>query len=279
MNGASVLQKSVILAVLALTLLSAPGAAATETAVVLEPDTTTVEVGQTTSYDVVVRNASEGVGAVEANVSIADEGVATVANVSYRGNPSFTSGSAAGSEVRFAATGMDTADQGRVTLGSVRIEGETAGTTGVEIHVGDVSDEPGESYTIHGSEGAELTVTDPEPSGGSDADDPTGGDSSGGGNSDDTGDDTVDDDPDSDDRGDDDHSTGDDNETDSGDGEDSNPDGGTDQTGPGDASGEDSGSQTDGAGADEDGGFLVLLVVGGLGVFVVAGGVVFLTRV
>lgn len=181
MGWGSMLGTGAVGIMLVVAIISMPATAASNTDVILEPGSDSVDINQTATFDVVVTNASRGVGAVTANISVTDGDVASAAGVVYEGNPSFTSNRAAGDEIRFAATGMDTADNGSVTIGSVQFTGESAGSTTITMRLGDLSDEPGESYQVHETEGAQLSVGDTIGSSGGSGGTVGGGDSGGNG--------------------------------------------------------------------------------------------------
>ncbi|MDS0261034.1 hypothetical protein NDI56_16665 [Haloarcula sp. S1CR25-12] len=157
--------------------------AAGPTAVDLGPTDERVSAGTTVDYEVVVANASRGVGSVDATVAVNDSSVATIENITYRGNPSYANQPAGGKSADLSATGMDTLDSGRVQVATVTVRSETAGTVAVSITVSALGDENGSSYSVTETQGRTLTVesdsTD-EGNGGGGGDGGDGGDGGGG---------------------------------------------------------------------------------------------------
>lgn len=171
--------------VVLLTTVVAPAIAAGETGVELDPANQSVHEGQNATYNVVVTNASNGVGAVDLELTVTDTDVASFADVTYEGNPNVTHDESAGWAIRFVATGMDTAENGSITVGSVQVSADAAGTTDVEISPGDLSDESGRSYSITGVHNATLAVEAVDtPTGGSGGDGSNAGSGGGGGGGD-----------------------------------------------------------------------------------------------
>jgi hypothetical protein len=139
---------------------TAAAGAAGETAVGLSSPTAEVAPGETTTFDVVVRDASGGVGAYTANVTIANPEVASIASVEVRGDPGRRNVSVApgGASVRIEAVLMDTSDTGSVTIATVTVEGETAGTSAVSLALPELGDEEGTAYAVTDASDATLEV-------------------------------------------------------------------------------------------------------------------------
>ncbi|MFB6228801.1 MAG: hypothetical protein ABEH88_09625, partial [Halobacteriales archaeon] len=132
------------------TVLTLPAGAAGQTAVSLSPDSTQVDVSNTTTFDVVVESADGGVGAHTTEVSLTDSSVAEITDVQLAGGPGLSDVSRASdnSSVNIDAGLMDTADTGTVTIASITVEGLANGTTGLNLSVSALGDEGGTDYTV-----------------------------------------------------------------------------------------------------------------------------------
>ena len=128
------------------------------TSVAIQPDTTTVTVGETTTVDIVVESADDGVGSIDLELAVTDAAVANVTDVSVAGNPSTVRTTGGTDSVRIAATGMDTADTGTVTVATVTLAGESPGTTSLDLTVAAVGNESGSAYDVRGTTDGALTV-------------------------------------------------------------------------------------------------------------------------
>lgn len=138
-----------------------PVTAAGPTAVEVEPDDQTVTAGDTVTYDIIVQDASDGVGSVDMTVSFTEPSIARIEQADVAGDPNTvrTQPSDDNDGVRVTANGMDTADTGSVRIATVEINGTSGGETGVELDIGSLGDESGQSYTVTGTDGATLTVS------------------------------------------------------------------------------------------------------------------------
>lgn len=133
-------------------------AAAGSTDVELAPATATVDGGNTTTFDLVVTNASGGIGAYDFTVST-DASVAEITAVEFRaGSITDKNISADGSSATFKAFGGDTNDTGSVTVATITVEGASAGSAAVDVTVNTLGDEEGHAYTVNEVRGADLTV-------------------------------------------------------------------------------------------------------------------------
>jgi hypothetical protein len=132
------------------------------TSVSLLPTTNEATVGGTTTYDLVVDTADGGVGAYTATVTVDDPSVATITDVQLLGSPAEQTTSvdiaSDGSSVTIDAALMNTANTGSVTVATITVEGESAGTTSLSPSVSALGTENGNSYAITGTNGASLTV-------------------------------------------------------------------------------------------------------------------------
>jgi hypothetical protein len=143
----------------------APAAmAAPSTGITIQPADDSIDVGETTTFEVVLENANGGVGTYGLTVSLEDAGVGTITGVELGGDPpssfSDVSISADGSSAEIDAIGAKTADSGPVTVVTVTVEGKAAGQTDLSADVSSVGTEGGVDYTVTGVSGASLTVGD-----------------------------------------------------------------------------------------------------------------------
>lgn len=161
------------------------------TTVAVQPTAETIDTGTNTTVEIVLDEATDGVGSIDIELDVADGAVANVTNASVAGNPNTVQNTIESNSVRLIATGMDTADTGSVTLATVTLTGESTGTSALDVTVGAIGDESGSSYNITQVSNGELTVedtatateTDEDSGGGSSGDVSSGDVSSGGGGS------------------------------------------------------------------------------------------------
>ena len=141
-------------------------APAPETQVHLRTSGSTVRVGETATYDVVVANASAGVGDHAAVVSVGDPGVASIADVSLRGNRSAeaagVSVAADGSSANLTAGAMDPAENSSVVVATVTVSADAVGTTDLGLRVDGLDTAAGDRYNVTAASGASLAV-EPNP--------------------------------------------------------------------------------------------------------------------
>ncbi|RDZ63826.1 hypothetical protein C5B90_11925 [Haloferax sp. Atlit-12N] len=178
------------LLLLALALAVAPGvsAAAGSTAVALEPTNQTVGNGETTTFDVVVTNASGGVGAANISFSVANETAAiTQVAFSHETVENNTTYASDNSSATLTGYGLDTNQTGSVVVATVTVRGNatSAAETEVTPHVNALGDEDGNDYTVNEERSAQLDVAtssgdDGSGGGGDDGDDGDSGSGDGG---------------------------------------------------------------------------------------------------
>ncbi|WP_170095803.1 hypothetical protein [Haloarcula argentinensis] len=132
------------------------GAGGTE--VRLSPAAESVDSGATVEYELVVAEASGGVGTFNATVSLNDSSVATIESVRYADSPAYAKQPDGGASVQLAATGMNTLQSGPVELATVTVQAENSGTVGLSVSVAALGDENGSAYSVTGTEGRVLTV-------------------------------------------------------------------------------------------------------------------------
>ncbi|RLM32590.1 hypothetical protein [Haloarcula sp. Atlit-120R] len=128
------------------------------TSVVVQPSTDTVTVGNTTTVDIVVTSTTDGVGSLDLDIASTNGSVATVSNTSVAGNPETVQSAEEANGVRIAATGMDTADSGSISVVSVTLTGKAVGTSDVDLTVAAVGDESGTAYNVTSVRDGTLTV-------------------------------------------------------------------------------------------------------------------------
>ncbi|WP_233514231.1 MULTISPECIES: CARDB domain-containing protein [unclassified Haloferax] len=169
----------------------APGvtAAAGSTDVALEPTGQTVTNGEAATFDVVVTNASGGVGAANISFSVAND-TAAITQVAFSHNAAevTTTYASDNSSATLTGYGLDTNQTGQVVVATVTVEGNATSTaeTTVTPEVNALGDEDGNDYTVGEEQSAQLEITTSSSGGGGDGDD--GDDSDSGGGSGDGGD-------------------------------------------------------------------------------------------
>ncbi|RLM53930.1 PKD domain-containing protein [Halobellus sp. Atlit-31R] len=143
---------------------SEPPTDAPETSVSLSPTTSETFVGGTATYELVVDDASGGVGAYSATVSVDDPAVGAITGVELQGNPAGQTTdvdvAADGSSVAIDAALMDTADAGSVAVATITVQGAAAGSTDLSASLSALGNEAGTSYTVTDTQGASLSVTE-----------------------------------------------------------------------------------------------------------------------
>ena len=164
-----------ILVVLSIISVIIGGAAASGTTpVALSPYDGPAEPGTTIEYEIVVENATGGVGSVNATVATNDTSVVRIENISTRREATFTRSDVAADQATLAATGMDTLDSGPVTVATVTVVTDDPGYAALSLSVTALGDEEGRSYTVSETEGRVLAVREettptPDPGGGEDS--------------------------------------------------------------------------------------------------------------
>jgi len=126
----------------------------------VEPVETTVSTDEATDFDVVVVDASDGVGSYEFDLAVGDSNVAAIENVSLVGtnaSDSLTNVSWGpnGTSVSVAA-GIGDEDHGRIA--TISIVGQSNGTTSLSMEGVAIGDNNGSSYTVGSTGSAEITV-------------------------------------------------------------------------------------------------------------------------
>ncbi|REA03823.1 hypothetical protein DEQ92_12000 [Haloferax sp. Atlit-6N] len=186
-----------LLLVFALAVAPGVSAAAGSTDVALEPTGQTVTNGEAATFDVVVTNASGGVGAANISFSVANDTAAiTQVAFSHEAAEVNTTYASDNSSATLAGYGLDTNQTGQVVVATVTVEGNATSTaeTMVTPEVNALGDEDGNDYSIGDERSAQLEITTSSSGGGGsgdDGDDSDGGGDSGGGGDGDTASTTV----------------------------------------------------------------------------------------
>jgi hypothetical protein len=154
--------------VLACTLMILAGAAGTatgagETTVSLAPATDEITTGSTTTVEIIVENASDGVGAVNATISLSTESVATISNVSLDDSAIAVDVemNAANTSATVTGYGLNTNDTGQIVVGRVSLQGESTGDADVTLQMNALGDESGIDYSVTSTTGTNLSVSSP----------------------------------------------------------------------------------------------------------------------
>jgi|GEM_PF-4607290 len=136
--------------------------AASTATVSLSPTEDSVAVGETTTVDVVVEGVDGGVGAFNVTVTVADPSRASIESVELHGNPGVerVKRPRDAASVTVSAALADTNDTGDVTVLTLVVRGERAGTTTLDASVETLGDEDGDAYTVSRTNGATLSVGD-----------------------------------------------------------------------------------------------------------------------
>lgn len=136
----------------------ATGAGSTD--VTLSADQTSIETGERTNLTVTVEAAEGGVGSMDLGI-VADTGVVNVTASSIEGAPWMEDVRVGDGTIVLAANGMDTADEGRVRVATLTVEGARAGETALDLEVTALGDENGSSYEATAVDGPTLAVVEP----------------------------------------------------------------------------------------------------------------------
>ncbi|MEZ3118125.1 hypothetical protein RYH80_19600 [Halobaculum sp. MBLA0147] len=131
-----------------------------ETTVRLSPTSGETAVGAETTFSVVVDRTTNGVGAIDATVSVDSE--AQIDGVEVAGDPGTSNVTVSddGERASIEAALMDTADDGEVTVANVTVTGVEPGDATVDVAVAALGDEAGNSYTVTATPAARLAVVE-----------------------------------------------------------------------------------------------------------------------
>jgi subtilisin family serine protease len=109
-----------------------------------------VSKGETTTYDIVMSNVSDGVGSFDVTVSlnIPPIGGITRAHVVPAATSSTVNIGASNDVVDITASGLDTDDTGNATIAKLTAQGVTPGVTGIRVDATSLRDEDGHLETV-----------------------------------------------------------------------------------------------------------------------------------
>jgi hypothetical protein len=137
------------------------GGGATQS-VSVSPATQNLSAGETTEFDVVVDNVTAGIGAYDLNVTSSNASIAQITDVTLGGNPSDLTTTISYSDnddrVSIEAALADTADTGEVTIVTVTVSGEAAGSADIGLDIAAIGDEDGNPIEISSVSDGSLTV-------------------------------------------------------------------------------------------------------------------------
>ncbi|KTG27117.1 hypothetical protein AUR66_14910 [Haloferax profundi] len=127
--------------------------------------TTSAGVGDTVTVDLVAQNVTDSVGAFEATLSLTNDSVGTIQDVSVLGSPntSAVDYGANNSTVSVDAFGMNTAQTGDVVLARVNVTLDAAGDTDVNVSNTVLATADGNDITVTSETGTTLTATNLSP--------------------------------------------------------------------------------------------------------------------
>lgn len=166
---------STLVMILLMSLVSPNVIAAGNTDVELSPESDTITTDSTTEVDIVVTNATDGVGAVNVTVSLTPGDAATITDTSLDESAYSvkTQTNTDNTSVTVVGFGLDTNDSGSVVVGDLTVRGDTAETTDISLQVNGLGDESGSDYTINSADGTSVSVTSSSEGGDGSGDDET----------------------------------------------------------------------------------------------------------
>lgn len=166
---------STLAMILIMSLVSPNVIAAGNTDVELSPESDTITTGSTTEVDIVVTNATGGVGAVNVTVSLTPGDAATITDTSLDDSAYSvkTQTDTDNTSVTVVGFGLDTIDSGSVVVGDLTVRGDTAETTDISLQVNGLGDESGSDYTINSADRTSISVTSSSEGGSGDDETPT----------------------------------------------------------------------------------------------------------
>lgn len=144
----------------------ATAATTTDLTVSIDDDDSTIAPGETTTVAVAVTDVDGGVGAAEIGVSLDDDSVAEITDISVLNNPGVSDNAISedGASADFNYALANSSDTGEVTIIEVTVEAVAAGSTTIDIVQNSetenlvVFDEGGAGYTLNNIGSATLTV-------------------------------------------------------------------------------------------------------------------------
>lgn len=133
----------------------------------LEPANQTVDAGGEAAYDIVVKGATEDIGAYMMTVELGDSSVATVTDFEQAHNPTFDNTEVSDDKVAVSTAMGDNVIAGNktITLGTVTVTGEDGGETELTFAGGteevDIVDADDNRYSVTTAAGGALQVDQP----------------------------------------------------------------------------------------------------------------------
>jgi hypothetical protein len=146
-----------------------PAAAATTTELSLQPASGTIDVGTTTTYEIVSSTTDDGVGSYNVTVGVDDPSVARIVDAENRiGGNARVRVADDNASVRIRTAEGNTVDRGSaVVLATVTVRGTGTGETSVALSSTSIRDETdGDRYTVSSVTGSSLIVNRPVTVGG-----------------------------------------------------------------------------------------------------------------
>lgn len=135
----------------------------------LTPVEQTLSAGSTTSYDLVVDGAVEGISAYTMSIELSNSTAATIEGFEHASDPQFDNTEVTDTAVNVsAAMGDNTIASGEdLVLGTLTVSGETPGTTDLVFDTGDIGigadDQSVSSYAVDSVTDGSLEVTEADP--------------------------------------------------------------------------------------------------------------------
>jgi hypothetical protein len=127
----------------------------------LSPTPQTVSAGSTTTYDVVVAGATDGIGAYETTLSLSDSSVAAFESFEHASDPLFDNTAVNDSQLTISAAMGDNIIAGaeQTTLGTVTVAGEASGQADISVAGSPAfSDANDQTYGVGATTGAVVEV-------------------------------------------------------------------------------------------------------------------------
>lgn len=153
----------VLFIIVGVTSMSSLAVAAGSTSVTVAPAQSSSGVGESITFDIVIEDAANGVGAWEMQLNLTNETVADISSITLHGNPDLRTVNIGENQnsVYFDAALADTEDTGSVTIATVTLKVRSAGETNLALTVDALGDEAGNSYSVAGiTNGALSTRSD-----------------------------------------------------------------------------------------------------------------------
>ena len=135
-------------------------AAASGTAVYLVNQGGPTTSGGQTTFDVVIKGADEGVGALDITVDVADARVGSITHVKQHANPKIGGAKIAadGSSATIRAALMESVESDSIRVASITLDADRVGRTELSLTVSVVGDHNGTAYAVSDVSGATFVV-------------------------------------------------------------------------------------------------------------------------